>query len=395
MTCDVITLYRDDITCHHWTGRIGMAEPEMWIVGGTGRTGRGIAAALRSRGHAPVLVGRDAGRLAEAAAATGARDTVVAGTLDETAGLIERRRPTVVVNTVGPFTRSAAVLSRACSAGSDYVDLCNDVAGVSALLARSDAALAAGRTFVTGAGFGVTATESLVVRLCQERPAPSRVRVDMIPSLAVEAGRLGDALAATLVEGLPGVPGGGRYDSRRYEGGRLVRARLAGDPARLTLPDGEEIRTAGMPLGELVAAQRASGAGDVLSASSEAPTGTVGRAVLPLAARLLTISAVRGFARRRLAAIEAKARPAPREHSWAHARLDWPDGECREGWLRMGDASSFTAAVAAEVAHRLVTGPARPGASTPAALFGPALAETCGGDYLIDGPAPAVRTERT
>ena len=40
---------------------------EVWILGGTGRSGRAIAAELVSRGITPVLVGRDASRLTEAA----------------------------------------------------------------------------------------------------------------------------------------------------------------------------------------------------------------------------------------------------------------------------------------------------------------------------------------
>ena len=62
-----------------------------------------------------------------------------------------------------------------------------------------------------------------------------------------------------MTEGLPGVPGGRRYGGRRYRGGRLAPARLAGAPVRLRLPDGGgEVTTSSMPLGELVAAQRAS-----------------------------------------------------------------------------------------------------------------------------------------
>ena len=45
---------------------------EVWILGGTGRSARAIAAELVSRGIAPVLAGRDAARLTEAAARAGA-----------------------------------------------------------------------------------------------------------------------------------------------------------------------------------------------------------------------------------------------------------------------------------------------------------------------------------
>lgn len=355
---------------------------DVWILGGTGRSARAIAAELRPRGIRPVLVGRDAGRLA--AAADGLL-TMVAGSVAETADAIRRQRPAVVVNTIGPFTETAGPLLDACLASSDYVDLANDLAAVSATLGRGDAFAAAGRTAVTGAGFGVTATESVVVKLCEGRPIPRRVRVDMVPSLAVQAGAVGDALAGTIVEGLPGVEGGGRFQGRRYRDGRLVPDRLAGDRVRLVLPDGSAVTTASMPLGELMAAQRASGAPDVVSASSEAPASPVVRALLPAVTALLNIRPVRAFARRRLAAVQFKAAPKPREHSWGHAVVEWSDGSTREGWLRVGEAQAWTGAVPAEVVRRLLDGAAGAGAYTPAALFGPTLAEACGGEYHVGG----------
>jgi short subunit dehydrogenase-like uncharacterized protein len=369
---------------------------EVWILGGTGRSGRAIAAELVGRGLSPVLVGRDATRLQNAATnlpapATISARTVVAASIEATAAEIQRQQPAVVINTIGPFTTTAGPIVRACLPGSHYVDLANDLPAVAALLDLDQQATATGKTLVTGAGFGVTATESVVVRLSQPpgRPsdpalaeAPARVRVDMVPSLAMEAGVLGEALAGTILDGFPDARGRGRYEGRRYENGHLVRARIAGDQASLTLPDGTQVTTASMPLGELIAAQRASGAPSVISASSEAPSSPAVRAVLPLATTLLAIGPVRAFARRRLAGVKFKARERPREYSYGHARLEWPDGTVQEGWLRLGDAQTFTGAVAAEVAHRLLNGQGRPGAYTPAALFGPSLAEACGAEYL-------------
>jgi short subunit dehydrogenase-like uncharacterized protein len=354
---------------------------DVWILGGTGRSGRAIAAQLRERGIRPVLVGRDATRLA--AVAEGDR-TVVAGSAEAMTAEIRRQRPAAVVNTIGPFTRTAPPTIRAClDAGSDYLDLANDLAAVATTLALGDSAAARGRTVVTGAGFGVTATESVVVKLCEGRTAPEQVRVDMVPSIDTQAGRLGEALAATVLEGIPGVEGGGRFQGRRYRNGRLVPARLGGDAVRLTLPDGVVVTTAGMPLGELMAAQRASGAPDVIAASSEAPSSPIVRAILPVATALLAIGPVREFAIRRLAAVNVAAKPKPREHSWGHAVVRWADGTTREGWLRLGEAQEWTGAVPAEVVGRLLAGAGKPGAFTPAALFGPSLAESCGAEYVV------------
>jgi hypothetical protein len=215
----------------------------------------------------------------------------------------------------------------------------------------------------------------------------------MIPSLSSEEGRLGEALADTIVTGIPGVPGGGRFGSRRITGGRLAPAAIGARPRVLTTPDGDVVTTAGMPLGELLAARNASSAPEVESASSEAPSGALVRLLAPAAFGLLRIGPLRRFAGRRLAAVRTPAKPRPRAHSWGHARVEWDDGTVREGWLRLGDANAVTASVAAEVTARLAAGHGRPGAFTPAGLFGDGLAMAVGGQY-VDVDPPLAQGER-
>ena len=358
-----------------------MADP-VWVLGGTGRTGTAIATRLLARGITPVLVGRSADRLQAVAAPLGVATLVAAGP-EAMAAAIRQRRPGVVVNTIGPFlATSGAILAACLDTGCDYVDLANDMGAVPAVLARHGEATSTGSTFVTGAGFGVTATESVVVRLCQDMPPAAKVRTDMVPSITVEDGVVGEALAATLLDGLPGAAGGGRFQGRRISGGRVVPAGIGGRRLRLVTPDGEEVTTGLMPLGELVAAHRASGATAAESASAETPHGML-RALLPAATLLLRLAPLRRTLIRRLAAVRTTAHPRPREHSWAHARVTWADGTTKEGWLELGDASEATADFAAETTARLAAGQGRPGAFTSAALFGPGLAETCGGRYLV------------
>ncbi|WP_410671863.1 hypothetical protein [Amycolatopsis sp. cmx-4-68] len=346
---------------------------EIWILGALGRTGRGITAALAARGLPVVLVGRDRARLEQAAG--GAR-VVVADGVEAMAAEIRRQRPAVVVNTIGEYAGSAATIARACLPGGHYVDLAADLGWIPRLFDLHDEALAGGSTFVTGAGFGVLATEAVVVKLCEGRPTPSAVRVDALASYASEAGRVGAALAASIVDVL--ATGG-----RKYRNGRLVPSRLGADPQTLVLPGGETAKSAVVPSGELVAAQRASGAPSVVATSALAPASPAVRAVLPLLGRVLSVPGVRRFAVRRLAGIEAKAAPRPREHSWGHAVVTWPDGSTREGWLRAGDAMEFTTAVAAEVAARLARGEGKPGAHTPASALGVDVAEAAGGTFVL------------
>ncbi|MEV5967849.1 hypothetical protein AB0L70_39145 [Kribbella sp. NPDC051952] len=352
---------------------------EIWILGATGRVGRAVATRLAAQGVTPVLVGRDAERLRKTGADLGLGDVrvVVADTLERITAEIARQRPAVVVNTIGRYAETAVPIARACLPGGHYLDLANDLVSIPRLLSLDAEASAAGSTFVTGTGFGVLATEAVVAKLCEGRPAPREVRVDALPSLAMEAGPLGEALAASIVDG---ATTGGLC----FQDGRLVKTRLAANPLELSLPDGDSVKSAGAPTGELMAAQLASGAPYVTATSAMMPTGRMLRAALPLAGWLLSIPALARFAIHRLAAVQVKAAPAPRQHTWGHAVVSWPDGSRREGWLRAGDASAFTAAVIAETAVRLARGDGRRGAHTPAVALGAELAVAAGGTFLLD-----------
>jgi short subunit dehydrogenase-like uncharacterized protein len=344
---------------------------DAWVLGATGRFGRAIVSELAGTGVTPVPVGRDAGRLA--AAFPDADRTVTAGSLGEMAAAIRAQRPAVVVNTVGPFAATADVIARACLPASHYLDLANDVWAFSAVFDLHERAVEAGRTLVPGAAFGVVATEGVLTALCAGHPTPERVRVDVVPSLAAEDGVIGQALAASIVDGLP-------ERSRRYIGGHPQRVPAGHDTLTLVLPDGTPVTTGGLPLGDLVAARRTSGAPAVVAASSLAPTGIAGRALVRVASSVLALDPLRRFARDRLAAVRTRARDRPREHSYGHARVEWADGTVREGWLRAGDAGTFTTSTAAVVADWLADGRGRPGAHTPVAALGADLVTAAGAE---------------
>lgn len=347
----------------------------IWVLGATGRSGRGVAEQLHKRGHRLVLAGRDPARLQ--AVASGLDNVEIAsGSLDTVLARWRNEPPTVVVNTVGPFAQTTEQVLAALPAGSHYVDIANELPAVVDALAQHEAAVRDGSTIVTGSGFGVLATESLVVAMCARRPQPTQVRVDAIASLAVEAGVIGEALAGSILDGLP--DGG-----REISGGRLVRSGVAGRPVRLTTPDGDASTTATLPSGELIAAWRASTAPTVIAATSAIPSGIAVRAALPLLTLLSRVHPLRRWGVKRLAAVPMRAAEMPRQHSWGHCTMEWADGTRREGWLQLPDAQAFTIAATAEVAHRLAAGTTAVGAYTPAALFGAALATDLGGVYLL------------
>ena len=358
---------------------------ELWILGATGRSGRGVATALAAQGLHPVLCGRDQARLTATAQAicteTGYTPaTRVFACIDDVVAALPRAAPAVVVNTVGPFVNTALPLVRACPPGTHYVDLSNEAPATLDLLGEHDAAVRTGRTLVSGAGFGVLGTESVVTALCAGRSTPVRVAVDAVPVVQGDGGVVGEALAATIIDGFD-------VGGMRARGGVLVRSRLGSEVGRLTLPDGTKRTTLrGMPFAELEAARRASGAPDVTAGSSEVPSGGLVRLLLPVIAALLSRPAIAQWLKRRFAAVVLPKRPVEtmRSSSWSHARVEWADGTVRVGWLQTGDAMDFTLRVMTEVVARLARGEGRAGAYTPAALFGAALAEACGGTLLLD-----------
>ena len=352
------------------------AKSEIWILGATGRCGRAIAKELAAKKLWPVLLGRDRQRLQALADSLGGQPRiVVADSLPSSVAEIQQGHPAVVINTVGPFLQTTMPVVRALLPGSGYVDLSNELFAMKDLLALHEEAVASGRCLVTGAGWGVLGTESVVLKLCAGKPAAADVRVEAVP-LITGSDIVGEALAATILDSL--AAGGWRY-----ENGKLVGARVGGDGESLTMPDGTTAQTGLAPSGELEAAQRASGAPSVVGASSELPTGAVAQMVLPALSKLLAWRAARNFLVEWFARVRFEAPTKKREFSWAHARVKWPDGSLREGWLRAGEGMDFTARTAAEVAARLVGNQGKPGAYTPGALFGPELAEAAGGQFVL------------
>ncbi|MGH3767613.1 MAG: saccharopine dehydrogenase NADP-binding domain-containing protein [Pseudonocardiaceae bacterium] len=356
---------------------------EIWVLGATGRGGRGIARELVAGGSDVVLVGRDADRLAGLAgsltpAGPGGVRLLVASGLSQVVELISREGPSVVVNTIGPFTTTSVPVARAClGAGSHYVDLANELGPVHDLLGLHEAAIVAGITMVTGAGFGVLATEALVVELRADREPAVRARVAAMPS--VEA--LGPAVLASFIDAIAaGV--------RRYRDGQLVSTRLGSDLERISLPDGRVLDAIGVPTGELEAAQRGSGAGDVIAFSSEVPSGRIIRRLLPAVSALLAKDRIRIGLQGLVSRLRLTPPARSGDTSWAYARLEWADGTQREAWLHTGEGYQFTAQVAAQVAARLLSGVHRRGAYTPAALFGSDLVRQVGGEIITQSANP-------
>ncbi len=347
-----------------------------WVFGATGLSGRGVARDLVDRGVDVVLVGRDQNKLASVSKFVGGSvSTRVVSGLAELVRLLHVEKPGVLVNAVGPYSATSLPLARACIAARvHYLDQANELEPVRELLELDGEARRSGVTLVTGAGFGVLATEALVIGLRSGHRAPARAMVAALPAVR----ELGSSVLSSAVDAIA-------HGGRRYRDGQLVRCRLGAHHERIPIPDASPREALAVPTGELEAARRASDAGDVIAYSSEVPSGRAVRTVMPAVSALLAVRPIRAAAQRLIARMRLTPPLKAGDVSWAYARLEWADGTRREAWLRTGEGYAFTAKVAALAAGQLGKESTPRGAFTPGALFGADLARQAGGEIVTRG----------
>jgi saccharopine dehydrogenase (NAD+, L-lysine-forming) len=315
------------------------------VLGASGTMGRLIAREAARRDFRLVLAGRHADPLIDLASTFGsgqARAAIVdvydPRTLDPAFAGVD-----VVLNTIGPFTRLAEpVIAASLRTQTAYVDLANELSAVQVLLDRDDEARRQGVALVTGAGFGVVATETLALLLARASQQPLHsIEVGAAQAVAFASAGVQTTIAESLAFGSP-----------RYVDGQLVVGPLGEGATTLQFPTGSR-RVIPVPVGDLVAAQRASGAPNVV-------------AYAPLPAERSALAAAEEL---RSTAVAA---------GWS------ADGPRLEAQLTFGEGFQASATIAVEVAARIAAEP-RPGAWTPGQLFGPELALACGA--LVRGPA--------
>ncbi len=107
--------------------------------------------------------------------------------------------------------------------------------------------------------------------------------------------------------------------------------------------------------------------------------------LVAVAARILSLPAVRGSLKRAVARFDVTPPARIEDTSWTRAEAHWPGGSVEERWLQADEGYAMTFRVACEVALRLAIGERRPGTHTPGRLSGPSLAKSIGAHILANG----------
>ncbi len=167
------------------------------VYGTTGYTGALITKQALAQGLRPIIAGRNATKLAAQAEAWGVDYRTF--NLDDTQAIDEALTDiTVVLNTAGPFARTAQPLAEGCiRTGTHYLDIAGEVPEFEAMKQYDEKATSAGVMLMPGVGFGVVPTDCLALHLKQRLPDATHL------NLAFEAvGGVSQGTAQTLFKDL-------------------------------------------------------------------------------------------------------------------------------------------------------------------------------------------------
>jgi len=342
------------------------------IYGAYGKTGAKIAKIALSLGHQVTLSGSDRDRLGQLATELGV--PAVAARLDDQAALREVIRPAAcVIHVAGPFGTTFPPMVEACSAeGVPYVDL-NGELDVFRAMEDFAAHRQLSIPILPGAGFGVVAGEGAAMLAASMVGQPQRVWIGLIPDLGI---RSPGAVASTL---RTLAQGGAVVEKGQFAQERVARRSFS------AVIGGQRKSFMSMPLGELWAVCRSTGASNVVA-------GVMGTKL----ERILMQSGVPGIAARsgklrQLLAARMSRSNAQEGHlfeSYVWARAEDSAGKSAEVVLQMGEGYQWSAEAAVRIAAQVAVD-RRPGVWTPGQYLGKDFVLSVPSTKLLKVPAGA------
>ncbi len=341
------------------------------IYGANGYTGELIARLAASRGHRPILAGRNAAEVGSLAATLGGVARVFG--LDAIGTSLDG--VSAVLNCAGPFARTAKLMATAClRAGAHYLDVTGEIVVFETLAAMDATAEKAGVMLMPGVGFDVVPTDCLAAHLKRRLPTATRLRLGFQIKGGVSRGT-----ARTMSENL-GSGGAVR------KGGKIVKVPACWKTRRIDFGLGPTMAMT-IPWGDVSTAWRTTGIPDI-EVYLAAP---ISMRIFARLSRVLGPILGSGFVQRR---IDRKIAGGPAGPSAAQrqrgASLVWGEALDDRGSrvmsrLRGPEGYTMTALTALAVVERVLAGEARPGFQTPARVYGADFILGVPGVERVDG----------
>ena len=338
----------------------------MWMIyGATGYTGTLIAREAAMRGERPVLAGRNAEKVQALARELECEWRAFDAEAPDLSGI------SLVLHCAGPFIHTSKPMVKAClEAGVHYVDITGEIAVFESVLRRNEEAVQRGVTLLPGAGFDVVPTDCLAAMLKEKLPDANELWL----AFHMARGGTSRGTLKTMIEGI-GIGGAIRRD------GKIIVVPHMYDVREIPFSIGSRLCVT-IPWGDVSTAYHTTGIPNIRTYKSMSPR---------LIARMrrfgwLTRLAKVGFVKRLMQGYVDRGAPGPNETEreqgrvYLWGRVTNAKGEEATMTMEVREGYSFTVLSALAVVNEILKSP-RPGAFTPARLFGPDFVkradETC------------------
>ncbi|GAB3571470.1 saccharopine dehydrogenase NADP-binding domain-containing protein [Spirosoma luteolum] len=329
------------------------------IYGAYGYTGRLIVELAVSRGHQPVVAGRDADKTRALAGQYGLPYFVfdVTDTPALTRALTDVQ---AVLHCGGPFALTAPAMVEAClQTQTHYLDITGEIEVFEHMARQHDAALAAGITLLPGVGFDVVPSDCLALHLKQRL----RDATDLQLAFKTTGGlSRGTALTALHNVHRPGM-------IRRA--GSLTPVPAAYEVRQVAF-DGPPEPAVLLPWGDVSTAFYSTGIPNIRVFMAQSRGAIRLMKLMRYASGALRVPAVRswltGLINRRVTGPAPEVRQAEQCYLWG--QVSNPAGYAIQATLITPEAYHLTAQTALLATERVLAGTTKPGFFTPASAFG-------------------------
>ncbi len=338
-----------------------MTTNQFLLYGANGYTARLIIDRAASFGLTPVLAGRSEEKLRSLAEKHGLGYRVA--NLDNTAELdkVLLDMP-VVLNCAGPFSKTAALMERAClRTGTHYLDITGEVAVFEQGQERDADAKARNLMLMSGVGFDVVPTDCMARYLHDRMPDATHLQLAFMN----DGGGLSHGTAQTALEGMGN---GGLI----RQNGVLKNVPNAHKTISVDFGTGQPQPCMSIPWGDLSTAYQTTGIPNIETfIGSSARRITLAKWGSKLSG-LLSLKPVQSFLSgqitSRIAGPDEVTRQRARTHIWGRA---WnAENRTIEARLHAPEGYTLTAETALLITKKVLDGNWKPGFQTPAGLYG-------------------------